>query len=250
MMYKVRQLTDEARVAWDQFVEASPKATFFHRSGWLKVLQESFGHRPYYYYVESDGRICGVLPLFHIRSRLFGNRLTSTPFCVAGYPVSDSTEVDELLDQKAIDLLHQVGASYVEYRDTDRDRVGWSKQNDLYAAFLGEIEPSADRQLQQIPRKQRAVLRKALATEKLTWTVDPDTEDLYPLYALSVRNLGTPVFPRRYFKRLKEEFGDACEVLTVRFEKQPISSVLSFYFRDRVMPYYTGSRPEARALGS
>ena len=104
--------------------------------------------------------------------------------------------------------------------------------------------------MQQIPRKQRAVLRKALATEKLTWTVDPDTEDLYPLYALSVRNLGTPVFPRRYFQRLKEEFGGACEVLTVRFEKQPVSSVLSFYFRDRVMPYYTGSRPEARALGA
>ena len=249
-MYRVRQLTDEARVAWDQFVEASPKATFFHRSGWLNVLQESFGHRPYYYYVESDGRICGVLPLFHIRSRLFGNRLTSTPFCVAGYPVSNSPEVDELLDQKAIDLLGQVGASYVEYRDTEGNRIGWSKQGDLYATFLGELEQDADWQLQHIPRKQRAVLRKALATETLTWTIDPDTSDLYPLYALSVRNLGTPVFPRQYFKRLKEEFGNACEVLTVRFENQPISSVLSFYFRDRVMPYYTGSRPEARAYGA
>ena len=30
-----------------------------------------------------------LLPLFHIESRLFGNRLTSTPFCVVGSPVSE-----------------------------------------------------------------------------------------------------------------------------------------------------------------
>ena len=250
MTYEIKRLSENNYAAWDLFVDRSPNATFFHRSGWLKVLQESFGHQPYYYYAESDGRICGILPLFHIRSRLFGNRLTSIPFCVAGFPISDSTEIEELLDKEAIHLLHELNASYVEYRDTEHDRIGWVGQKDLYATFLGEIEPSADQQLKQIPRKQRAVLRKALATDKLTWTLDPDTRDLYPLYALNVRNLGTPVFPRRYFEKLKEEFGDACEVLTVRYEKQPVSSVLSFYFRDRVLPYYTGSRAEARTLGA
>jgi FemAB-related protein (PEP-CTERM system-associated) len=248
--YQLKELTEETRDAWDHFVDSSPAATFFHRSGWRTVLQDSFGHQPRYHYVEQNGRMCGVLPLFHIKSRLFGNRLTSTPFCVAGSPVSESAEIDDMLDRKAVGLLGELGADYIEYRDTNRDRAGWVKQSDLYATFLGEMEVGADLQLKRIPRKQRAVLRKALTMEEMTWTLDEDTKDLYALYALSVRNLGTPVFPKRYFRNLKQEFANACEVLTVRFQGRPVSSVLMFYFRDRVMPYYTGSRPEARTLGA
>ena len=71
------------------------------------------------------------------------------------------------------------------------------------------------------------------------------------LYALSVRNLGTPVFPKRYFRNLQQDFGATCEILTVRHQGRAHKQrSRSFYFRDRVMPYYTGSLPEARALGA
>src|SRR6478609_10295861 len=120
MTYQVKDLTEECREAWDRFVLASPAATFFHLSGWRTILENSFGHRAYCRYVERNKQICGILPLFHIRSRLFGNRLTSTPFCVAGYPVSELEEIDDMLDRKAIELMHQLGAEYVEYRDTNR----------------------------------------------------------------------------------------------------------------------------------
>src|SRR5262249_40257915 len=146
--------------------------------------------------------------------------------------------------------MHQLGAEYVEYRDSNRRAKGWTTQGDLYASFLCEMEEEEDHQLKKIPRKQRAVLRKAMTTEGMTWTLDGDSKDLYELYALSVRNLGTPVFPTLYFRDLKQEFGDSCEILTVRHHGNPVSSVLSFYFRDRVMPYYTGGRTEARALGA
>ena len=250
MTYHIKQLTEDARPSWDAFVEASPAATFFHLSGWQTVLQKSFGYRPCHHYIERSGQTCGILPLHHIKSRLFGNRLTSTPFCVAGSPVSESAEIDDMLDRRAISLLDELGADYIEYRDPNRERDGWVKQSDLYAGFLGEMEADADRQLKRIPRKQRAVLRKAMSAEALTWSLDESTADLYALYALSVRNLGTPVFPKRYFQNLKQEFGAACEILTVRHQGRPVSSVLSFYFRDRVMPYYTGSLPAARTLGS
>ena len=250
MAYRVKELTGEGGEAWDRFVEAAPDATFFHRAGWRRVLADSFGHRACYRYVERDGEIAGVLPLVHVKSRLFGNRLASLPFCVAGFPVSEGPHVDDLLDGEAIRLMGQFGAGYVEYRDTGRVRDGWAEQSDIYASFAGEIELAEDRRLSRIPRKQRAVLRKALAEPDLTWTIDAGTDDLYALYALSVRNLGTPVFPRRYFRALMQEFGDACEILTVRLRGEPVSSVLSFCFRDRIMPYYTGSRPEARGVGA
>jgi FemAB-related protein (PEP-CTERM system-associated) len=250
MTYQVKQLTEERREEWDHFALRSPGATFFHLSGWKKILETSFGHRACCCYVEQNEQICGILPLFQIKSWLFGNRLTSTPFCVAGAPVSDSEEVRDLLDSKAIQLMHELGADYVEYRDTNRAAKGWTTQAELYATFCCEMEVEADRQLKQIPRKQRAVLRKAMTVEGMTWALDEDPQDLYRLYALSVRNLGTPVFPLGYFRSLKREFGDSCEILTVRLHGTPVSSVLSFYFRDRVMPYYTGGRPEARSLGA
>ena len=245
-----KELTDPSRESWDKFVLNSRTGTFFHLSGWRTVLENSFGHRAYCHYVERDKQICGILPLFHIASHLFGNRLTSTPFCVAGSPVSESEEIDDILDREAIQLMRELRADYVEYRDTNRRAKGWTTQGDLYATFLCEMEVDADRQLKQIPRKQRAVLRKAMTVEGIDWTLDEDPKDLYGLYAFNVRNLGTPVFPQCYFRNLKQEFGDACEILTVRFQGKPVSSVLSFYFRDRVMPYYTGGRPEARTLGA
>ena len=80
----VHELTADAVPQWDAFVEACPQATFFHLAGWQQVIEEAFGHRTHYLFAESGGRITGVLPLGHIKSRLFGNALISTPFCVYG----------------------------------------------------------------------------------------------------------------------------------------------------------------------
>ena len=196
------------------------------------------------------GAFAASFRLFHIESRLFGNRLTSTPFCVVGSPVSDSAKSTTCSIGRQSACCDELGADYIEYRDTDRDRDGWVKQSDLYATFLGRMELIADRQLQRIP--SQTTRRSAQSVDDGGTDLDARCghEDLYALYALSVRNLGTPVFPKRYFRNLKQEFADACEVLTVRFQGRPVSSVLVFYFRDRVMPYYTGSRPEARTLGA
>ena len=43
--------------------DACPDATFFHRAGWQRVIEQSFGQKTWFYYVEQDGQIQGVLPL-------------------------------------------------------------------------------------------------------------------------------------------------------------------------------------------
>jgi len=46
-------------------------------------------------------------------------------------------------------------------------------------------------------------------------------------------------------------FGSDCEVLTVLDPKgKPVSSVLSFYFKNKVLPYYAGDTVHARALAA
>ena len=73
--------------AWDAFVENCPEATFFHRAGWKRIVEQAFGHRCYFLQASrgegEDASIVGVLPLGHLHSRLFGNALISTPFAVS-----------------------------------------------------------------------------------------------------------------------------------------------------------------------
>jgi len=247
---RIKPLDDASEARWEAFVGQAPGATFFHRAGWRRVVERAFGHRTYYAYAERDGRIVGVLPLTHIASRLFSNGLISNAFGVYGGPVADADEVHAALDAYAEEVMDRVGADFIEYRGRQALRPDWTRKSDLYVTFRREIDPDPDVNLKAIPRKQRAVVRKALKAGTLSAEIDDDVARLYRVYATSVRNLGTPVFARRYFQLLKQEFGDDCEILTLSAGGEPVASVMSFYFRDEVNPYYGGGTAAARRLGA
>ncbi|MFO1056655.1 MAG: FemAB family XrtA/PEP-CTERM system-associated protein [Dongiaceae bacterium] len=246
---RVSPLTEGARGRWDAFVAACPEATFFHRSGWKPVIERSFGHPTHYLMAERDGAVCGVLPLVHVRSRLFGSALVSTPFAVYGGPAATSESARAALDAAALSLAERLGVAHVEFRSRERQRPAWACKDEVYATFVKPIQADPQANLLAIPRKQRAVVRKSL-TAGLVARTGADPDRLYDVYAESVHRLGTPVFTRRYFRELKREFGADCELLTIHAGDRLVSGVLSFYFRDTVLPYYAGGRDEARKLGA
>jgi FemAB-related protein (PEP-CTERM system-associated) len=245
----VRPLAADRIAAWDAFVARCSEATFFHSALWQKVIAESFGHQSHYLYAERNGEIRGVLPLTHIASRLFGNSLISNAFGVYGGPAALDAPARTALDKAAIALMQSLGADSLEYRQLSRMHPDWPCRDNLYATFRRPIDPDPDANLKAIPRKQRAVIRQSL-TRGLTVVEDGDVERFFALYALSVRNLGTPVFAKRYFAKLKRAFGRDCQVLVVADGGAPVCAVMSFYFRDEVLPYYAGASPAARQLGA
>jgi FemAB-related protein (PEP-CTERM system-associated) len=233
---------------WDAFVLSHPDSSFFHRSAWRTVAKEAFGHTPHFLEVRRDGALAAVLPLVEVRSKVFGHSLISNAFCVGGGPLAvDDDALAEIIGQAA-DLGRKLGVDYVELRDTPK-ADGWIARGDLYAGFSRAIPADEDANMNWIPKKQRAVVRKA-RTMDLSVTIDTDMGDFFAVYATTMRDHGTPALPKRYFDTLARTFGADCEVLTVRKDGRPISSVLSYYFKDAVLPYYTGSRGEARGLGS
>ncbi len=248
--FRIGVLDDAGCGRWDRFVERCPDATFFHRSGWKNVIERSFGHRTRFLYAESGGEICGVLPLVHVRSRLFGNYLAASAFCVYGGPVGTASGALEALDEAALRLAQETGVGHIEYRSRiARPLDGWVTKADLYATFRKPIDSDPEKNMLAIPRKQRAMVRKGIKLE-LVSEIDPDPSRLYPVYAESVRNLGTPVFARRYFENLKREFGDACEILMVTRQGSAVAGVMNFYFRDEVLPYYGGGTAAARQVAA
>src|SRR5450830_342837 len=234
---------------WDAFVMACPEATFFHRAGWQKIVQDIFHHDTYFLYAESDEGVQGVLPLGHVNSWLFGNSLAGLPFAVYGGIAAANEQVAQALEHEAQQIARRLGVAHLEWRNINPRHADWPKQ-DLYVTFRKEILADDDANLLAIPRKQRAMVRKGIKNG-LVSTIDSDVERFFALYADNVRRHGTPAMPKRYFKALATEFGTDCEVLTVTApDGRPLSSVLSFYFRDEVLPYYAGEFESARNLAA
>ncbi len=234
---------------WDEFVLACPQATFFHRAGWLRILHDVYGHDAYFLYAQDHGGIQGVLPLGHVNSWLFGNSLTGMPFAVYGGVAANGPEAAAVLTAEAQKLALQLGVAHLELRHVDPQNPDWPTQ-DLYVTFRKEILPDEEANMLAIPRKQRAMVRKGIKNG-LVSTVDANVERFFPLYADNVHRHGTPAMPKRYFQALMGEFGADCEVLTVSApDGRLLSSVMSFYFRDEILPYYAGDDERARELAA
>ncbi len=231
---------------WDRFARHAQDATFFHLAGWKEVIERAFGHQTYFLFAESSGEICGILPLALVRSRIFGSGLISTPFCVYGGSIGTTREICDRLDAEATRLAGELGVDYLELRNRAPRHLNWPSK-DLYVTFRKSIVADSDENLRAIPRKQRAMVRKGIQAG-LVSRVEARTDAVYRVYSESLRNLGTPVFSARYFRVLKDVFGDDCEALTVYRDKDLVAGVLSFYFRDEVLPYYGGGTAAARAL--
>ncbi len=244
---RVRELDASSEARWDAFVESCAEATFFHRAGWKRAIEASFDHRCPFLFAERDGEIRGVLPLVDIRSRLFGHALISSGFAVYGGIAARDEAARAALEARALALADELDADHLEMRGRAPAHPGWQCRSDLYVTFRKALDPDPEQNLLAVPRKQRAMVRKGIK-EGLASTIDADVDRLHGIYAVSVRNLGTPVFPKRYFRNLHKVFGEACEVLTVTAGQEPIASVMSFRFRDEVLPYYGGGTALARGL--
>ncbi len=243
--YAVKELQQGDSQRWDAFVHGCAEATFFHRAGWKKVIEDVFRHRCRFLYAERDGEIHGVLPLAQVKSHLFGHSLVSLPFCVYGGVAADEDEARVLLEAAAETEARRLGVDFLEYRNCASWHPDWPRQA-LYVRFRKELLPQLEDNMLAIPRKQRAMVRKGIKAG-LGSVIDDDMDRFFDLYADNVHRHGTPAFPKRYFEGLKKTFGDDCETMVVvDTQGKPMSGVVSFYFRDEVLPYYAGDFASAR----
>ena len=243
----ISDLGPDEEGAWDGYVTEHPAATMFHRAGWRRVIARTYGHRTHYLLARRGGSLCGVLPLVEVRSPLFGHSMVSVGFFVYGGIVANDGEAEVALAGAALELGRSCGVGYVELRSLTPLLSDWITKDDLYATFRQPLEVAEAAALARIPRKKRADVRKSL-NSGLVVDVTTDTNRFYDIYAQSVHNLGTPVFPRRLIHTIRAEFGPVCELSLVRKDNEPLAALLSFYFRDEVLPYFGGALPAARPL--
>ncbi|MFC4349714.1 FemAB family XrtA/PEP-CTERM system-associated protein [Kordiimonas lipolytica] len=254
MTVRVRQLDTAAVAPWDEFVEAHPDGTFCHRAGWKQVIEDGAGHESPFLIAEQDGAIVGVLPLTLRLSLLFGKLATSTMFGVYGGPLAVNDEAYQALDEAAWKLARDAGCDTLEYRTLRARHQGepdWQTASGKAATFIKDIVPGDEQEmLLQIPRKQRAVVRKSLKHGLVSdWS--SVVSEFYDLYAYSVHGLGTPVFPKALFQAFKAVFGDDVLIQIIRDgDGLGVASLMSFRTKDTILPFYAGSSAHARGLAA
>lgn len=239
----IRPLTTET-VDWDAFVRNTAGGSPFHLVSWKRAVESTFGHRPHYLMAVGAAGLEGVLPLFEIRGLLGGRGLVSVPYGVYGGICAASAPARAALAEGAEQLRRRLGTDYVELRHRPGQEIELPTKS-LYVSFARALSPSEEENLNAIPRKQRRMTRQGVKHGLRAEIGLHHLDGFWSIYAHSVRSLGSPVFPRAFFRAIAHEFGKECELLTVWKDRRMVAGVLSLYYEDQVLPYYGGALPEA-----
>jgi FemAB-related protein (PEP-CTERM system-associated) len=242
MSLQVQRLLPDDYEGWDRFVLNHPHGSPFHLTAWKKSIEETFGCRPYSLLVRDGREICGVLPLFLVKNPLTGKALISSPFAVYGGALAGSPEAAAALREEVSRLGRSLAVEYVELRNSHPEQCLGFAPVDRYVTFVQELGPDEEAILDAIPRKTRAAVRKSLRYP-LALDIVGSPAIFIDLYLRSLHRLGTPAFPARHFSTLLRHFGAMADVRELRLEGKPVAAVLTFFFRDRVIPFYGASDP-------
>ena len=251
--FRLLDLADRGEVQrLEAFVARHRLGSPFHRPAWLNAVAAGTGNCALALVGERNGQLITYLPLLEVHSPLFGRVMVSSGFGVEGGVLTDTIEAEVGLFDALEELAIRRSCPAIELRGgiLPSGRAGWKIRHDSHCGFVSALAEDEEAQLRAIPRKQRAEVRKGIAGE-LTVEIGTTAQDRsahYAVYAESVRNLGTPVFPRSLFEAVLDSLGECADILTVRANGEPVASVLSLYHRGAVMPYWGGGTFAARRL--
>jgi FemAB-related protein (PEP-CTERM system-associated) len=242
--------TPDMQQRWDHYVMDSDLGSVFHTTSWLKLIQSSFTHRPFHLVAETPtGKISGVLPLFLVRSRIFGRIMTSTPQAAYGGILADNDSVSIKLFSEAKKLAQEKNVRFLELRNLHASETLSLITKDLYVTFKQELADDPEKNFSSIPRKTRAECRQGIKNGLEFKVNEIGVDDFYKVYSRSVRDLGTPVFSKRLFANGLQEFGDKCKIISVHWQDKLVSSVWTLFYKDEILPYYGGAIREYNRLG-
>ncbi len=240
---RIFSTSDAAR--WDAFVRQHPESSFFQQIGWKRAIEKTFGYEACYLLAERANEITGIAPLFFVSDWLGGRRLLSVPLGVyGGICAADEESRERLLEAVKRESVER-GVDYLELRNRRGKIDAGFHHNSLYTTFTSPLGADVDANLKRLPRDTRYMIRKAEKAGLRTERGLHQKDIFYSLFAQSMHRLGTPVFPRSLFENLQDEFGSAMEMMTVYSGSKAISGVVSFFFRDTILPYYAGAGPDA-----
>lgn len=234
---------------WDQYVGAHSEGSIYHLTAWKNAVERTFRRKSAYFVAREKGALCGVLPLFVIRTLFSGRKAVSIPYAMYGGILADSRECEDALLTFALDHAQSQGAGHLEMRCLE-ERNYTVPKNDLYVTYIGALAGTDEELLASIPKKSRYSVRHGYDRFGLTAHFGLDLSTLYHLYALNKRELGSPAYPVEFFQHLIQGFEGQSVIAMVRYQGKPAAGVLAFVWNGTIYPYFSGCDSQYNFTGS
>jgi FemAB-related protein (PEP-CTERM system-associated) len=236
--------------SWDRFVYRHSQASFFHLTGWKRVIEKTFRYKASYYYCERDGTLVGIAPVFDFSNWLVGHCHISVPLAAYGGVCGEDADSGEILVDHVKRAAAHANVDFLELRDRNGETLSGFNPNKLYVTFNAPLLPNTEANFKRLPKDTRYMIRKAEKKGLRAQFGAEQMNDFYDLFAQSMKRLGTPVFPKILFQNLIGEFPNHSQLMLVYNGTKPVAGVLSFLFRDTILPYYAGASDEATVLAA
>lgn len=232
------------RETWDAYVAGAPGATICHHFLWRSIIERAYGHQPVYLMAMTAGQVSGVLPLFVVKSRLFGKVLSSLPFLDYGGICTDDPMTAQALLDRSLQLLPAHGVDYVELRQYAPPPSGGEVHLDKVGMRL-DISGGMEKLWQSFPTKIRNHVRKAEKSGlRVTVGGGECVDEFYSVFAINMRDLGSPVHHRAFFTHMFAELGDHVRCFVVRDGQRTVGGLICLLFRETATVFWSSSLRE------
>jgi FemAB-related protein (PEP-CTERM system-associated) len=195
---------------------------------WLGVLQRGLRHQPYLIEAHSGPSLRGFLPLAMVKSQLFGRFLVSLPYLNYGGGLADDESVSSALVDRAVALAEELRVRYLELRqEMPVCHPNLREQVTTKAHMRLALPDTPGKLWDQLSGKVRNLVRKGQKHSLETvWGGQDLLGDFYEVFCRNMRDLGTPVYSKRLFRAVLDQFPDRAELCVIRSGTKPAGGAL------------------------
>jgi serine/alanine adding enzyme len=235
---------------WDEYVLAREDSSVYHLADVVRVGTRAFGLKSYFLVARAaGGRISGVLPLVEQTSVLFGRFLASVPFFNYGGVLADDAQSLIALTAAAEQLAKERRVQHVELRhEQPLPGLTYAPRLDKITLIL-DLPDTAEKLSKQLGSKLRSQIKRA---ERENPQVQVGGRELLPqfydVFRGAMHELGTPVYPLRFFEATFDSMPTRCKVLLISAAGGVQAASFLVRYRDRIEVPWAASTPLAKPM--
>ncbi len=230
------------------FVRGMAGAKLCHTPAWTDMVEKTFGHKGFYLVAHYGGTVCGVLPLTHVRSRLFGNRMISQAFSNYGGPLTKDPAALNALYERAVELASEHGCESIEFRNVEPLSYDLYSDLDKVCMYL-PLAPDPDKVWRSFRPEIRNRIRKAKKSGIIAVTGGLELlAEFYRVWAIRMHQLGTPCYSKNLFMNILEIFPKYCRIFVVKLENIVVGASFNYSFKGLGQCRWAATRIEFNRL--
>ncbi len=248
--FVIRELDASEFNSWWKFIASMPNATAYHQHAWKEVIEQSFNNPTRIWVaLDQNDSILGGLPLTFFSSQLFGKFAVSIPYVNYGGVITPYFNIAQQLLAYLPSLCRNENLSHIEIRTMQQDLA--TESSSKKASMILQLPNNSEELDSQLGAKVRAQVKKCEEHAPTIKFGKLDLlDDFYKVFAKNMRDLGTPVYAKTWFKNILMSDGINATLAVVYINNKPISTGFLVGFKNMLEIPWASTLKEANGLNA